>query len=121
VGMVPPKKKVRASSGISPASSFQILDTKRWLAYYIVYVVLYLAFQNSKSASRNVQMSLTYLFHEISPMGTPGDDRDVHYHCLHGAHKVCTIKRLMQSKLNGAQPYFCLLLVFLSYCSSQFL
>jgi hypothetical protein len=29
VGMVPPKKKVRASSGISPASSFQILDTKR--------------------------------------------------------------------------------------------
>ena len=33
--------------------------------------------------------------------GTPGDDGDVHYRCLHGTHKVCTIKKLIRSNLNG--------------------
>jgi len=29
------------------------------------------------------------------------DDGDVHYHCLHGSHKVSTIKISMKSNVNG--------------------
>ncbi|KAF8472377.1 hypothetical protein DFH94DRAFT_636686 [Russula ochroleuca] len=50
-----------------------------------------------------------YLFYEVvanGADGTPGDDGDVHYCCLHGAHKVCTIKRSMQSNLNGVCSFF---------------
>jgi hypothetical protein len=37
-----------------------------------------------------------HLFYEVVPTGDDGkigDDRDIHYHCLHDAHKVCTIKK----------------------------
>ena len=55
-----------------------------------------------------MKWSPIYLFYEIvikGPDGTPGDDGDIHYRCLHGAHKICTIKRLMRSNLNGMAFY----------------
>jgi hypothetical protein len=54
---------------------------------------------------RSVKKNPIYLFYEVvanGPNGTPGDDGDIHYRCLHGTHKVCTIKRSMRSNLNGA-------------------
>jgi hypothetical protein len=59
-----------------------------------------LGFQKAKKAKK----SPVYLFYEIianGSGGTPGDDEDVHYRCLHGSHKVCTIKKSMRSNLNG--------------------
>jgi hypothetical protein len=53
-----------------------------------------------------------YLFYEVvanGPDGTPGDDGDTHYRCLHGAHKTCTIKKSMRSNLSGAFSFRCLL------------
>jgi hypothetical protein len=55
-----------------------------------------------------MKRSPIYLFYEIvvnGPDGTPGDDGDIHYRCLHGAHKICTIKRSMRSNLNGMAFY----------------
>jgi hypothetical protein len=54
--------------------------------------------------AKNMKKSPIYLFYEIvtnGSDGTPGDDGDVHYRCLHGSHKVCTIKKSMRSNLNG--------------------
>ncbi|KAF8219965.1 hypothetical protein L208DRAFT_785578 [Tricholoma matsutake] len=71
------------NNGISPGSSFEIPGTK--------------------GTGRKLKKSPIYHFYEIvtnGPDGTPGDDGDVHYRCLHGAHKVCTIKRSMRSNLN---------------------
>ncbi len=51
-----------------------------------------------------MKRSLIYLFYKIvmnGSDGTLGDDGDVHYHCLHGSHKVCTIKKSMKSNVNG--------------------
>ena len=51
-----------------------------------------------------MKKSPIYLFYEKvanGPDGTPGDDGDVHYHCLHGSHKVYTIKRSIKSNVNG--------------------
>ncbi len=51
-----------------------------------------------------MKKSPIYLFYEIvanGSDGTPGDNGNVHYHCLHGAHKICTIKKSMRSNLNG--------------------
>ncbi|KAF8808830.1 hypothetical protein BYT27DRAFT_7222707 [Phlegmacium glaucopus] len=102
----PPKKKARVrsvkveeiedqdstcniavrNSTISPTHSFHIPDTKK------------------KGTGQNSKKSPIYLFYEIvtnGPDGTPGDDGDVHYCCLHGTHKVCMIKRSMRSNLNG--------------------
>src|SRR5229473_4618813 len=59
-----------------------------------------------------MKKSPIYLFYEIVASGsdgTPGDDGDVHYRCLHGAHKICTIKKSMRSNLNGAFSFFLLL------------
>ena len=118
----PPKKKVRAcsveveeiddedsthniatrNSGISPTSSFEIPNTK--MVCYILHYGCFLFHWRSQKG-RNMKKSPIYLFYEVvtnGPNGTPGDDGDVHYHCLHGAHKVCTIKRSMRSNLNGA-------------------
>ncbi|KAF8801338.1 hypothetical protein BYT27DRAFT_7115152, partial [Phlegmacium glaucopus] len=100
MAVAPPKKKARVrsveveeiedqdsmrniaarNSAISPTHSFHIPDTKK---------------VSHKSP--------IYLFYKIvtnGPDGTPGDDGDVHYRCLHGTHKVCTIKRSMRSNLN---------------------
>ncbi|KAF8478000.1 hypothetical protein DFH94DRAFT_620353, partial [Russula ochroleuca] len=65
---------------ISPASSFQVLKTK------------------------SAKKSLIYLFYEVIANGSDGtsrDDSNVHYCCLHGAHKVCTIKKSMRSNLSA--------------------
>ena len=46
-----------------------------------------------------------HLFYKVVPIsddGKIGDDRDIHYYCLHGVHKVCTIKKTMKSNLTGA-------------------
>ena len=59
--------------------------------------------------AKNTKKSPIYLFYEIvtnGSDGTPGDDGDVHYHCLHGSHKVCTIKKSMRSNLNGMSYMF---------------
>jgi hypothetical protein len=51
-----------------------------------------------------------YLFYEVvanGSDGTPGDEGDVHYRCLHGTHKVCTIKRSMRSNLGGVSTIPC--------------
>ena len=55
-----------------------------------------------------MKKSPIYLFYEIvlnGANGKPGDEEDVHYWCLHGGHKVCMIKRLMRSNLNGVCSY----------------
>ena len=54
---------------------------------------------------KSMKKSPIYLFYETvanGSDGTPGDDGDVHYRCLHGSHKTCTIKKSMRSNLNGA-------------------
>ncbi len=59
--------------------------------------------------NRRKKKSPIYLFYEIVASGsdgTPGDNGDVHYHCLYGAHKICTIKKSMRSNLNGAFLFF---------------
>ena len=56
-----------------------------------------------------MKKSPIYFFYEIVPNGadgTPGDDGDVHYRCLHGSHKICTIKKSMRSNLNGKSYAF---------------
>jgi hypothetical protein len=56
-----------------------------------------------------MKKSPIYFFYEIVPNGadsTPGDDGDVHYCCLHGSHKICTIKKSMRSNLNGKSYAF---------------
>jgi hypothetical protein len=71
---------------ISPASSFQVLKTK------------------------SAKKSLIYLFYEVIANGSDGtsrDDSNVHYCCLHGAHKVCTIKKSMRSNLSGVFFILC--------------
>ena len=53
---------------------------------------------------KNAKKSPIYLFYKIvvnGPDGTLGDDRDIHYCCFHGSHKVCIIKKSMRSNLNG--------------------
>ena len=43
-------------------------------------------------------------FYKIVPNGadgTLGNNGDIHYCCLHSSHKVCMIKKLMRSNLNG--------------------
>ena len=42
-----------------------------------------------------MKKNLIYLFYEIITNGlngTLGDDGDIHYHCIYGSHKICTIK-----------------------------
>ncbi|KAF8485258.1 hypothetical protein DFH94DRAFT_792116 [Russula ochroleuca] len=61
--------------------------------------------------TRSTKKSLIYLFYEIianGSDGTLGDDGDVHYHCLHGVHKVCTIKKSMRSNLNVLVNNLCI-------------
>ncbi|KAH9160626.1 hypothetical protein EDB89DRAFT_871052 [Lactarius sanguifluus] len=61
------------------------------------------SFPNPTKKAGSTKKSPIYLFYEIvanGADGTPGDDGDVHYRCLHGAHKVCTIKKSMRSNLN---------------------
>ena len=54
---------------------------------------------------QGVKKNPIHLFYEIVPArpdDKPGADGDVHYHCFHGDHKVCTIKKSMKSNLTGA-------------------
>jgi len=66
-------------------------------------------FHSNQSLQKgNMKWSPIYLFYEIvinGPDGTPGDDGDIHYCCLHGAHKICMIKQLMRSNLNSMAFY----------------
>jgi hypothetical protein len=44
----------------------------------------------------DIKKNPIHLFYEVVPTGDDGkigDDGDIHYCCLHGAHKVCTIKK----------------------------
>lgn len=69
-----------------------------------------ISFQSGFQKAKTMKRSPIYLFYEITMNGsdgTPGDDGDVHYRCLHGSHKVCTIKKSMKSNVNGAF-YTCL-------------
>lgn len=53
---------------------------------------------------QGIKKNPIHLFYEIVPTGNNGklgDDGDIHYRCLHGAHKVCTIKKTMKSNLTG--------------------
>ena len=59
---------------------------------------------------RSMKKNPIYLFYEVvanGSDGTPGEEGDVHYRCLHGTHKVCTIKRSMRSNLGGASYHSC--------------
>ena len=63
---------------------------------------------------RSIKKNPIYLFYEVvanGSDGTPGDDGDVHYCCLHGAHKICTIKKSMRSNLTGEYPFLCCLVL----------
>ena len=53
---------------------------------------------------QGIKKNPIHLFYEVVPTGDGkiGDDRDIHYCCLHGAHKVCTIKKTIKSNLTGA-------------------
>ena len=54
--------------------------------------------------TKSTKKSLIYLFYKSitnGPDGTLGDEGDIHYHCIHGSHKVCMIKRSMKSNING--------------------
>lgn len=56
-----------------------------------------------------MKKSPIYFFYKIVSNGadsTLGDDWNVHYHCLHSSHKICTIKKLMRSNLNGESYIF---------------
>ena len=73
---------------------------KRYDHFYVAHDLLQLWFHKAKSMKK----SPIYLFYEnvaTGSDGTPGDDGDVHYRCLHGSHKVCTIKRSMKGNING--------------------
>ena len=136
VATVPPKKKARACSGeveevedkdsacninarnssISPTSSFQILGMEK------VTQILYRRYFSWISVSefekrwpkceKEPDLSLLWDCHQWACRYSRRR-WDIHYHCLHGAHKLCTIRRSMRSNLNGVQHNFCLLLVFL--------
>jgi hypothetical protein len=57
-----------------------------------------------KYQEQHMKKNPIYLFYEVIPNGadgTPGDDGDKHYRCLHGSHKICTIKKSMRGNLNG--------------------
>ena len=54
---------------------------------------------------RSMKKNPIYLFYEVvanGSDGTPRGEGDVHYWCLYGTHKVCTIKCSMWSNLGGA-------------------
>ena len=51
-----------------------------------------------------MKKNMIHLFYKVIPNradGTPRDNGDKHYRCLHGSHKICTIKKSMQGNLNG--------------------
>ncbi|KAF8227879.1 hypothetical protein L208DRAFT_1294576, partial [Tricholoma matsutake] len=51
---------------------------------------------------QGIKKNPIHLFYEVVPTGDDGklgDNGDIHYHCLHGVHKVCTIKKTMKSNL----------------------
>ena len=57
-----------------------------------------------KYQEQHMKKNPIYLFYEVIPNGadgTPRDDGDKHYQCLHGSHKICTIKKSMRGNLNG--------------------
>jgi len=106
----PPKKKVRASSvkeiknedfpfktttrnaSKSPTCSFQNTNPKKGTFPLMLCTI---SFQSGLQKAKNMKQSPIYLFYEIVMNGsddTLGDDGDVHYHCLHGAHKVVQSK-----------------------------
>jgi hypothetical protein len=115
----PPKKKARieeiededsprnisarnSSFSSESTSCSQTPHLKKVHCRNLLYIISLLSF--IQNTSRNTKRSPIYLFYEIvtnGSNGTPGDDGDVHYRCLHGAHKICTIKRSMRSNLNG--------------------
>ena len=67
-----------------------------------------------------MKKSPIYYFYEIvtnGADGTPGDDGDIHYRCLHGAHKICMIKRLMKGNFNGVFSSLCRLILLSLYQS----
>jgi hypothetical protein len=90
------------NASISPTSSFKIPNSKKarfalCFSHFCHIVVL--------QKAGNIKRSQIYLFYEVvtnGSHGTPGEDSDVHYCCLHGTHKICTIKKTMRSNLNGA-------------------
>jgi hypothetical protein len=54
---------------------------------------------------QGIKKNPIHLFYKVVPTGDDGkigDNGDIHYCCLHGAHKVCTIKKTMKSNLTGA-------------------
>lgn len=51
----------------------------------------------------SIKMSPIYPFYEIvntNPSGKSGNKGDVHYRCLHGSHKICTITQGMNGNLH---------------------
>ncbi len=117
--VAPPKKKVKTRSveveevedeegaqgllnrntSISSASS-AMLDSsqKKKVNVAVVPALLY------SKRLQGIKKNPIHLFYEVVPTsddGKLGDDGDIHYRCLHGVHKVCTIKRTMKSNLTG--------------------
>jgi hypothetical protein len=87
---------------ITPTSSFQISDLVQKASHVLHcrHFCLIGVFRKVLAAvvvADTIKEAPIYLFYEIvanGPDGTPGDDGDIHYCCLHHAHKVCTIKKI---------------------------
>ncbi|KAF8804688.1 hypothetical protein BYT27DRAFT_7300619 [Phlegmacium glaucopus] len=94
--MAPPKKKTRTPS--VEVEEIEDEDSSHNIATWNGSISSMSSFQipNSKKKG-NTKQSLIYLFYEIvinGPDGTLGDDGDIHYHCLHGAHKIFLVNNL---------------------------
>lgn len=99
----PPKKKVKTHS--VEVEEVEDEDSARNLRNRNA-SVLSVTGDVSQKKKKGIKKNAIHLFYEVVPTGDDGklgDDGDIHYRCLHGAHKVCTIKKTMKSNLTGVQ------------------
>ncbi|KAF8808966.1 hypothetical protein BYT27DRAFT_7285979 [Phlegmacium glaucopus] len=94
--MAPPKKKTRTHS--IEVEEIEDEDSSCNIAAWNGSILSMSSFQipNSKKKG-NTKWSPIYLFYKIVVNrldGTLGDDRDIHYCCLHGAHKIFLVNNL---------------------------
>ncbi|KAI9452265.1 hypothetical protein F5148DRAFT_1152263 [Russula earlei] len=90
----PPRKKARTCS--VEVEEIDDMDSPGWT------VAGSFETPNSKKKAGNVKRSPVYLFYEVISKGSHGslgEDGDVHYCCLHGIHKMCTIKKKMRTNV----------------------
>lgn len=99
----------------SKAQQVQVLNhLGRWPRF--VFSLLDILSHDTEYQDQHVKKNPVYLFYEVvsnGADGTPGDDGDKHYRCIHGSHKICTIKKSMRGNLNG--EFFVTSILFIWY------